>query len=179
MAVAVNYVLITVFTAVWAMVPAYIPNNAAVLFAGERPLDRGRSWRGERLLGDGKTVRGTAGGFLAGFVAAHLLNGLAPYYAPGFTFAASISLPLGALAGDVAASFVKRRTGRERGEAWPGVDQYDFVLGAWVLALVAAPDWFLSVFTPPVIAAVLVVTPALHLTTNFLAYKLDLKNEPW
>lgn len=176
---AVNSVLLTVFTAVWLMLPAYLPNNAAVLFGGGQPLDAGRTWRGERLLGDGKTLRGTLGGFLTGFVAAQILNGVAPYFAPGFSFAASIALPLGALAGDVAASFVKRRTGRQRGEAWIGVDQYDFVAGAWLLTLLAAPGWFLRVFTPPVILAALVVTPVLHVTTNFLAYKLNLKNEPW
>ncbi len=45
--------------ALWAMLPAYIPNNAAVLAGGGRPIDGGRTWGGRRVLGDGKTWRGT------------------------------------------------------------------------------------------------------------------------
>ena len=43
---------------VWLMLPALIPNSAAVLFGGGRPMDFGKSWRGKRLLGDGKTWKG-------------------------------------------------------------------------------------------------------------------------
>ncbi|MFW6318076.1 MAG: CDP-archaeol synthase, partial [Halorubrum sp.] len=63
-----------VATAFWAMVPAYVPNNAAVLAGGGRPIDGGREWRGARLLGDGKTWRGTAVGTLVGVVLALVLN---------------------------------------------------------------------------------------------------------
>ncbi|MFB6219607.1 MAG: CDP-archaeol synthase, partial [Halobacteriaceae archaeon] len=59
-------VLEVVGVALWAMLPAYVPNNAAVLVGGGRPIDGGRTWRGRRLLGDGKTWRGTAGGVAAG-----------------------------------------------------------------------------------------------------------------
>lgn len=174
-----NTVIYTVLVSVWVMLPAYLPNNAAVLFAGYRPLDAGRTWRGKRILGDGKTWRGTLGGFLTGFVLAQILNAVSPGFLPDFTFVASISLPMGAVLGDIGASFVKRRTGRSRGESWPGVDQYDFVVGSWVITILAAPAWFNGVFTPPIILTVLLITPILHVTTNYLAYKLDLKDEPW
>ncbi|MFD1527454.1 CDP-archaeol synthase, partial [Halolamina salina] len=39
--------------ALWAMLPAYVPNNAAVLAGGGRPIDGGRTLGGARLLGDG------------------------------------------------------------------------------------------------------------------------------
>jgi CDP-2,3-bis-(O-geranylgeranyl)-sn-glycerol synthase len=46
---------------------------------------------------------------------------------------------------------------------------------------VADPDWFAATFLEPplVLGVVVVITPALHLLTNFLAFKLDLKSEPY
>jgi CDP-2,3-bis-(O-geranylgeranyl)-sn-glycerol synthase len=81
--------------------------------------------------------------------------------------------------GDIVASFLKRRTGRQRGAAFPGVDQLDFVAGALLLTLLVRPDWFLATFTPVVLVAVLVMTPLLHVGTNAGAYLLGLKDEPY
>ncbi|HET7324878.1 MAG TPA: CDP-archaeol synthase, partial [Halococcus sp.] len=68
----------TVVVALWAMLPAYVPNNAAVVFGGDRPIDGGRTWDESRVLGDGKTWRGTIGGTLAGAVLALFLNSIEP-----------------------------------------------------------------------------------------------------
>jgi CDP-2,3-bis-(O-geranylgeranyl)-sn-glycerol synthase len=178
--------LSVVATAVWAMLPAYVPNNVAVLVGGGPPIDGGRTWGGKRLLGDGKTWRGTAGGGLAGVGLALGLNALRPAVSagigvslPGFPLAAAVALSFGAMFGDVAASFLKRRTGRERGAPVPGVDQLDFVVGALLFTLVAAPAWFFDTFTLPVVGTVLVLTPVLHVATNAIAYALGLKDEPW
>jgi len=178
--------LALVVTAVWAMLPAYLPNNVAVVAGGGRPIDGGRTWRGRRLLGDGKTWRGTVAGIVAGAVVALLLNALRSTLSPVVGFglplfppAAVLSLPAGAMLGDIVASFAKRRTGRERGAAFPVVDQLDFVAGALLLTAVAAPAWFASVFTLPVVAVVLVLTPLLHVGTNVVGYALGLKAEPW
>ncbi|MEF8780362.1 MAG: CDP-2,3-bis-(O-geranylgeranyl)-sn-glycerol synthase [Haloferacaceae archaeon] len=175
-----------VATAFWAMLPAYVPNNVAVLAGGGRPIDAGATWNGKRLLGDGKTWRGTVAGTLAGVALAMILNTVVdPAGAavgvdlPRFPFAAALGLALGAMVGDIAASFLKRRTGRERGAAFPGLDQLDFVVGGLVLSAAFATDWFLSTFTPGVVLAVLVITPVLHVGTNVLAYRLGLKDEPW
>jgi len=176
----------TVAIALWAMLPAYVPNNAAVLAGGGRPIDGGRTWNGKRVLGDGKTWRGTAAGILAGATLALALNAVEPSAAafvgvdlPTFPLAAALALPAGAMAGDIAASFLKRRTGRERGAAFPGLDQLDFVVFALLFAFVAAPSWVVEVFTLPVLAVVFVATPLLHLVTNGIAYQLGLKDEPW
>jgi CDP-2,3-bis-(O-geranylgeranyl)-sn-glycerol synthase len=175
-----------VVTAVWAMLPAYVPNNAAVLGGGGRPIDGGRTMGGRRLLGGGKTWRGTAVGWAVGAALALALNGVAPTAGealatelPEFPVQAVVTLPLGAMLGDIGASFLKRRTGRERGAPFPGVDQLDFVVGALLLTVLAAPGWFTDTFTLPVLAAVLVLTPVLHVATNGIAYALGLKDEPW
>jgi len=172
--------------ALWAMLPAYLPNNAAVLAGGGRPIDGGRTLGDRRLLGDGKTWRGTAAGTAAGVALAVSLDALAGRAGavvgvslPGFPLAAALGLALGAMVGDVAASFLKRRSGRERGAAFPGLDQLDFVVGALVFAAVGAPEWFTTTFTPARLAVVVVVTPALHVGTNVAAYALGLKDEPW
>lgn len=178
--------LAVVVTAFWAMLPAYLPNNAAVLFGGGPPIDGGRTWRGARVLGDGKTWRGTGIGVAVGAAMALSLNAVqAPFGMwtglgiPSFPLPVAVALPLGALLGDMAASFVKRRTGRERGAPFPGVDQYDFVLGALLFAFLTDPVWLQQTFTVPVLAAVLIMTPVLHIASNQAAYRLGLKDEPW
>jgi CDP-2,3-bis-(O-geranylgeranyl)-sn-glycerol synthase len=175
-----------VATAFWAMVPAYVPNNAAVLAGGGRPIDGGRQWRGARLLGDGKTWRGTAVGTLVGVALALALNRLNdPASAalgidlPTFGLPAAVALAFGAMCGDIGASFLKRRSGRERGAAFPGLDQLDFVVGALLTVFVVDPDWALATFTPAVLAVILVMTPVLHVATNVGAYALGVKDEPW
>ncbi|MDZ7702374.1 MAG: CDP-2,3-bis-(O-geranylgeranyl)-sn-glycerol synthase [Halobacteriales archaeon] len=172
--------------AIWAMLPAYLPNNVAVVAGGGPPIDGGRRWRGARLLGDGKTWRGLAAGVLAGLLVAVVLTALVPAASgvlgvpvPAFTLGAAVALPAGALLGDIGASFLKRRLGRERGAAVPLLDQLDLVVGAVALAFLLAPGWAAGTFTLPVLAAVVVLTPALHLGTNAVGYALGLKREPW
>jgi len=180
-------ILATVATALWAMLPAYVPNNAAVLAGGGRPIDGGRTWNGKRVLGDGKTWRGTLAGTVAGTALALLLNAvngaandaLGISSLPEFPLLAAVGLALGAMLGDVGASFLKRRTGRERGAAFPGLDQLDFVVGALLLAAIADFGWFTETFTVPVLVVILVATPLLHVVTNTIAYWLGLKDEPW
>lgn len=169
--------------AFWSMLPAYIPNNAAVLFGGGRPIDGGRTHNGRRLLGDGKTWRGTVAGTLSGIVVAIALNVLSPQIPveilPTFPAAAVVALPAGAMGGDIAASLVKRRIGRDRGAAMPGLDQLDFVVGALLTTAIVAPSWFSDTFTLPVILVVIVLTPLFHLSLNVVAYRFDWKDEPY
>ncbi|MFB6139294.1 MAG: CDP-2,3-bis-(O-geranylgeranyl)-sn-glycerol synthase [Halosimplex sp.] len=178
--------LSVVVTALWAMVPTYVPNNAAVLAGGGTPIDGGRTWGGRRVLGDGKTWRGTAAGTLAGVAVALALNAAADPIADllgvpavEFPLAAAFGLALGAMLGDIGASFVKRRSGRERGAPFPGLDQLDFVVGALALATLLASDWVVATFSLPVLATVVIVTPLLHVTTNGIAFVIGAKDEPW
>jgi CDP-2,3-bis-(O-geranylgeranyl)-sn-glycerol synthase len=175
-----------VAVAFWAMLPAYVPNNVAVLAGGGAPIDSGRTMGGRRLLGDGKTWRGTAVGTLAGFVLAQALTALAPVVlrttgvaVPTFPVTAAFGLAFGAMLGDIAASFLKRRTGRERGASFPVVDQLDFVAGALGCAALLDFAWFSTTFSLPVLGVVVVLTPVLHVATNVVAYVLGLKDEPY
>jgi len=179
-------VIETIVVAFWAMLPAYVPNNAAVVAGGGRPIDGGRTWGEKRVLGDGKTWRGTAAGILAGVALAAVLSAIAEPASsaigidvPAFTPFAAIGLAAGAMLGDILASFLKRRSGRQRGAMFPGLDQLDFVVVSLPLTALLAFEWFRAVFTWEVILVVVILTPILHVTTNVIAYKLGLKNEPW
>jgi CDP-2,3-bis-(O-geranylgeranyl)-sn-glycerol synthase len=174
----------TVVVAIWVMLPAYVPNNVAVVAGGGRPIDNG--WTlddGNRVLGDGKTWRGTAVGTVAGIAVALALNRVHPFVdsvtVDPFPLAAAVSLSFGAMLGDILASFLKRRTGRERGASFPGLDQLDFVVVSLALTALAATGWFLETFALPVLVAVFVLTPLLHVSTNVIAYAFGLKDEPW
>lgn len=178
----------TLVVAVWLMLPAYVPNPAAVLTGGGLPVDLGRrAWDGKRILGDGKTYRGLLGGTFSG-IAVGLLQylvepylGIGPYYHLPMAQLVVV-LPVmafGALFGDLVKSFFKRRIGVRRGHPLPVADQLDFVLGAWLLAYLFARAWFLQNFTFWVVVTVLVLTPAIHLVVNIIGYVLGRQDVWW
>jgi CDP-2,3-bis-(O-geranylgeranyl)-sn-glycerol synthase len=90
-----------------------------------------------------------------------------------------VTLSLGAMLGDLAMSFVKRRLGLDRGSPLPVADQLDFVVGAWVLTYVFFSEWFVQNFTPSIIVILLILSPLLHIVVNIVGYKLGKKKEPW
>jgi len=170
--------------------PAYIANPSAVLWGGGTPMDFGRVARdGRRILGDGKTWRGFFGGALTGFSLGAfyaVLDGLSstsPTWVTGRLLLAFAVMAFGALAGDVLAAFVKRRLGLERGARAPGLDQYDFLLGAFLLLALADPALFTAFYLAGDriygLLLVIVITPVLHRAVNLLGYRMGRKKEPW
>ncbi len=174
------------------MLPALLPNSAAVLFGGGTPMDFGRTWRGKRVLGDGKTWRGFFGGALSGTAMGITLIAIAGAFGAESTWGygswpaslcAVLSLAFGSMLGDSAGSFAKRRLEIGRGAKAPVLDQYNFVAGAIVLVLVFRPDWFLDHYIEGNgifgLILFLIVVPALHRGVNIIGYKLGKKNVPW
>ena len=187
-----------VAASVWLMLPAFVANPMAAVFGGGTPMDLGKNFKdGRRILGDGKTIRGLVAGTVCGLLIGIIQIGITPRLAttgvltdwPLFQSALgaySMStilvvglMALGALLGDSAESFIKRRLNLERGAMFPVADQLDFVLGAWVLTFIFASVWFKTYFTFWIIVTVLVVTPLLHLATNMFGYIIKVKKEPW
>jgi CDP-2,3-bis-(O-geranylgeranyl)-sn-glycerol synthase len=171
-------------SAFWIMVPAYVPNPVAALCGGGTPIDFNRNYSdGRRILGDGKTFRGLVCGVLAGIAVGALQIWLAGTYnwsfLPQHTIVSIILLSFGALLGDMGKSFFKRRLGKNRGDAWPVADQYDLVVGAFVLMLIFDPSWLLSNITLPVLIVILILTPILHRAVNIIGYMSGVKKEPW
>lgn len=176
--------IIICISALWVMLPAYLPNPVAAALGGGRPIDGGRCWRdGRRIFGDGKTVRGLlagiGGGIAIGLLQIILQSQVAFGDIPQHTLASITLLAAGALLGDLAKSFFKRRKGVRRGEKWPIADQYDLVAGAFVMVLIFDPGWLFAAITVQIAIAILILTPLLHRGTNIIGYMLGIKDVPW
>jgi CDP-2,3-bis-(O-geranylgeranyl)-sn-glycerol synthase len=153
--------------------PAYCANAVPVIAGGGRPMDFGKNFfDGKPVLGKNKTFRGFFFGLAIGiFVGA--VESLVFSYPFPFSVLFSVLTPLGALCGDLAGAFLKRRLGIAPGDLLPIIDQIDFVVGALFFSLP------LAVMYLELAVAVIIITPPIHLLTNFLAYKLKLKKNPW
>ena len=81
--------------------------------------------------------------------------------------------------GDMLGSFVKRRMGLKSGAPLPLVDQLDFVAGAWLLLFLFVHTWFIEHFSLDIIITVIIITPILHLLTNYMGYRMGRKKVPW
>lgn len=166
------------------MLPAYVPNSVAAALGGGTSIDGGRNFSdGRRLFGDGKTYRGffagVAGGILAGGVQIWLQWAFSLPLLPAQTLLSVILLATGALLGDLAKSFFKRRLGKASGERWPVADQYDLVAGAFLMLAVFDLPWLMEAVTLPVLFWILVLTPLLHKTANMIGYLAGVKDVPW
>jgi len=157
--------------ALWFILPAYIANGTPVVLGGGPPIDGGKGLSdGYRIFGDGKTIRGFLFGILAGSVFGLIQNTI--WSRPGGLLAV-ILLALGALFGDLAGSFIKRRRGIRSGGPLFGLDQLGFVVVALLaVSLVVVPEW-------RIVATLLVLTPFIHWGANIFGYKLGLKSEPY
>lgn len=152
----------------------YIANAVPVLVAKvikrRHPIDFGRYLpNGHRVLGDGKSIEG----FISGIIAGVCVGCLAEL--KGFLMISeAFVLSLGAMTGDLLGSFIKRRIGLKSGDPAPLLDQLCFILTA--LAFYQVVFGLVDLFT---FIIFLVITPPLHLATNYLAFKLKLKDKPW
>ena len=152
--------------------PAYCANALPVLAGGGTPMDFGKNFTdGRRVLGDNKTWRGFFFGWAIGILVG-LVEGFVFGSVP-FGLLFSVLTPLGALCGDLAGAFIKRRLDIAPGGLLPVVDQIDFVVGALLFALP------LGIVSLELAVTVIIITPPIHLITNFAAYKLKLKSNPW
>jgi CDP-2,3-bis-(O-geranylgeranyl)-sn-glycerol synthase len=150
--------------------PAYCANAVPVLAGGGPAMDFGKRLPdGRPLFGKNKTFRGFFAGLAIGTVA-----GLAESLVFNYHIMFGFLLSLGALSGDLAGAFAKRRLAIPPGGLLPVVDQLDFIMGAILFSLPLSMPWSWQLFV-----AVLVITPPIHLLTNFVAYKLRLKSNPW
>ncbi len=178
--------LLKILETLWILLPAYTPNNFAVIFGGGKPIDLGKNFvDGRRILGDGKTFRGFFFGLVGGLTVAHVQ--LAIERIANFRIYSSLSygeflvlvalLSSGALIGDMIGSFLKRRLGIERGGKAPILDQLDFLVFSLLIASNFNAFW--KIFDWGTLIIALLITPPLHVLTNRLAYLLKLKDVPW
>ncbi len=178
----------SILIVILSFIPAMIANSLAVVFGGGPPIDGGKKLKGKRILGDGKTWRGLFGGgssaTMVGIVLYFLLRPFISLY-PDLPLGLIpiLSLSFGALLGDIGGSFIKRRMGKKRGAKSPIIDQYDFVVGSFILTFIVSHGWFADTYFdfPGILGTIVImlVLPLLHRGVNIIGYKLGLKKEPW
>ena len=177
---------------VWLFTPAGIANmspvfakNIPLLKKYKQPVDFGKTYRGKRLLGDNKTVRG----FSAGTLLATGCGILQVILASNWAFFAEITdvidyqswvavlfaavVGFGALVGDSIASFAKRQLDIAAGESWFPFDQIDFIAGALVFSLA----FFTLPFEYYIVAFGLALV--LHLVVKFIGWIVGLEDKPF
>ncbi|HVH15750.1 MAG TPA: CDP-2,3-bis-(O-geranylgeranyl)-sn-glycerol synthase [Candidatus Angelobacter sp.] len=149
--------------------PAYFANAAPLAFGGGAALDGGRTLAdGQPIFGSHKTVRGVVAGIVAG-----TLIGLAESFVDSRLALAGFIIALGAVLGDLFGAFLKRRLKVEPGRSFPILDQLDFILGS---VLLGYPFFQIRLFS---ILLVVIVTPPIHLATNYGAFLLGIKKTRW
>ena len=156
---------------VYFMLPAYAANMTPPFL---------RYWKGwnppiaPRRLGAHKTVLGFASGVCAAIIVAWLQS-LIAWNASLVEADAWLGLRfgIGAMAGDSAKSFLKRRLGIPPGERWIPFDQLDFVIGALVLT------WSRASLTWTDLAAIVVLTATGHILVDHLGYWLGIRDTKW
>lgn len=167
----------------WILLPAYFANATPVIAHGLYPVDFGKRWLdGNRIFGDGKTIEGFVVGTLAGFFVGVFQLVMQPRLPEVFDFSAQIPqmtfllafiIPFGALVGDLAGSFIKRRFGLSPGTDAPFLDQLNFIFGAAFFAM-----WFVTI-SIEMFFLMLIITPVIHRLANIFAYKIKAKKVPW
>lgn len=144
--------------------PAYIANGTPVILGGGAPVDGGKLWSdGKPILGKNKTIRGCLSGILVGTVVGLLQGNLLGGFAQA----------TGAILGDLISSFMKRRNNYAPGSSMPIVDQLDFITLAVILSYPFQATNLLSVLI------IMVITVPIHYGTNYIAWLLKLKKNPW
>jgi CDP-2,3-bis-(O-geranylgeranyl)-sn-glycerol synthase len=164
------------------MAPVFAKKFGVLKFLA-RPVDGGRTFRGQPIFGDHKTWRG----FLVGVAAAIAVTWLQYFlysikifknlsllnYSETNLWLLGFLLGFGALFGDLIKSFFKRRMNLAPGAPWIPFDPIDFVVGALVFVnFIFIPPW-------QAILVIILITPILHILTNRIGFFLKIKNTKW
>ncbi|PIT84102.1 hypothetical protein COU37_04925 [Candidatus Micrarchaeota archaeon CG10_big_fil_rev_8_21_14_0_10_45_29] len=165
------------------ILPAYAANAAPVLLGGLYPIDAGKKFFDKRpIFGKGKTWLGIAGGMGAGLLVAALEAYLLPSTQfdifgskPALYLLAGALLSAGALFGDLAGSFIKRRLAIPSGKP-SFLDQLTFLFGALLFAF---PFGFGMALEGANLIFLIIITYLIHRGANLAAHFIGIKKVPW
>ena len=167
----------SLFMTFWYFLPAGIANLVPPLTVHlpglkqwQTPLDLGKSYRGTRIFGDHKTIRGLTVGLFCGTLTCVLQSIFIP--TPYHPVILGFLLSLGALGGDALKSFFKRRTSIPPGRTWFPFDQLDYIVGGLLLSRLY--------FIPPlpIYLGVFFLYFGLHLLFSYIGFRLHLNSQP-
>jgi len=147
------------------------------------PMDLGRKWRGQPVLGPHKTVRGFVAGIVLAIIVAFLQKQL--YEADLLRSWALINyeaqwlnlgfwMGLGGVVGDSVKSLVKRRLSVKSGGRFMPWDQIDWILGMLVFTsiFVTSLPWQIWIWC-------FIIGFAGHILIRHIAYWLKINREKW
>ncbi|WP_337861213.1 CDP-2,3-bis-(O-geranylgeranyl)-sn-glycerol synthase [Ferroplasma sp.] len=184
----VNIILFSIYGII-LFLPAFIANPGAVITGGHFIIDKGKTYHGKRIFGDGKSWSGFIGGSLIGILSGIIIYYIVialkiPYPDYGKTLIAAIfvliPMSFGSLAGDITGSFIKRRIGMKRGAKGSILDQWPFVMVSFLMVFIFARGFFMEIYGDLIpVAVILIITPPIHRGVNILAYKFKMKDVPW
>ncbi|MAG39116.1 hypothetical protein CMO90_03435 [Candidatus Woesearchaeota archaeon] len=170
--------------AIYYFLPAYIANMVPPLFQWlpllDTPLDFNKKFRGRRIFGSHKTIRGILLGSVFGILTIYVQKLL--YNNQFFNSISIINyseqvlwlgflLGFGALFGDSVESFFKRRVNIAQGKPWFPFDQLDFVFGAFIFSFL--------IFIPSVktLLIIIIITPIIHMSFHYAGYLFGINKD--
>lgn len=180
--------ILTIVFVIWFFLPAGLANMTPIFAARlpyikrlSFPLDGYITFRGKRLLGDHKTVRGLLSGILVAIGTVYLQQyafehvPLVRIFVPLNYVAINPLLfgllsALGALGGDTVKSFFKRQLAIAPGKSWFPFDQMDYIVGG--IALTA----FYTQLTLVQYMLLFLIWFLLHPLATIIGYFLKLKD---
>jgi len=161
------------------MAPTFVRNTFKFL---DKPVDGGKLLWGQPLFGRTKTWRGLLIAPIFGEISFVMLAGFCQFpNFKDFVFFDYSQFPIwlgfvfgaGAIIGDLAKSFVKRRFKHESSARWFPFDNIDYLLGGFLVIV-----WFIDIAWYHYLA-VLLIGLALHIIFNLIGYGLRIKKVPW
>ena len=179
-----------ILAAIWFFLPAGFANSAPVfrkyfpiIKEWNYPVDFKKNFKDKRILGDNKTV----GGFFFGFLIALITVVLQVVLFDKFeaikdisyldymnvnVFSLAAVLSMGALGGDAIKSFFKRQLGIKPGKSWVPFDQIDYIIGGLIGSII-----FIQLEATDYLTVALVWF-VIHLLSNWVGYKLKIREQP-
>lgn len=166
-------ILQDILFAIWFFLPAGIANSTPI-FANHIPIIKKWSYpldfylyfRGRRIFGDHKTLRG----FISGIIAS---IGVAFFQQWPNPLLFGLLCGAGALTGDAIKSFFKRQLGIPSGKMWFPFDQLDYIFGGIIFT------WFVFPLPLEKYVAITIVWFLLHIAASRIGHLLRLKTVPY
>ncbi len=171
--------------------PAALSNTTPVIAAQipvlknlTAPMDFGLSFRGKRILGANKTIRGLLIGVATSILVAALQRYVfqnSPFIQGNMTITGygninillfGIMSGLGGILGDAGKSFFKRQKGIAPGTSWFPFDQIDYVIGGLIFVYPLVRPSFIH------IVMIIAIYSLLHPPTTYIGFYLKLKDSP-
>ena len=170
---------------VYLMMPGYFANMSPVIFRKINlfvyPIDFNKKINNKPVLGKNKTFRGFVFGIAFAIAIAYLQSLLYPidfFNKLSFTnyenwLLLGFLMGFGALTGDLAKSFFKRRVGIKPGSKFIPFDQIDFVIGSLLLSSIIFD------LTSKIFIVSLLSSFVLDITVNHISFNLKIRDEAW